>query len=820
MILMNKKDYRNLGIIIALILIYIIINLLCNNSYISKVDYISQHFRIPEYLRTLFYSNGSIFPSFALNLGAGQNIYYLAYHGLLSPITLFSYLLPFVRMQDYMVVINIVLLILSIIFFYKWLRKKFDITVSTTVSFIFAFSGPLIYHTHRHIMFNNYMLFLVLGLIFTDLYFEKGKKSPLIITIFLIIMTSFYYSILSIVTICIYALYRYLNTYKKIEITAIIKKGLDFISTILIAVLMASILLLPTLYAIKNGRSDTLSSVSFLNTLIPSFDINRFFYQSYSVGICSIFIYAIVNLFISKKKSNIVLGFVSSLFLVFPFICFCLNGFMYLDGKCFIPLLPLFCLVIGIFLDDLKKKNYNYNVLFIVTYIVMIIIAFTNLGYKYMFIFVIDNACVFLGLMLYKYRHKYWLLQIPIICFCIMVCLSTNLNDRLVKRDVLDGINQINDSIYIDYNKNYRISNTINLLENVNNVLDKDYYTTSIYSSLENKYYTNFIRNVFKNDIYNKDYHTITNTNNVLFNMYMGNYYLISDKDEIGYEKISDYLYQNDDVFGIGYSNDKLMSKKEFDELNYPYSIDALMNYTIIDKDIDYKYKNDNIKEYSKDIDIVNSDISYIRNNGMYIFDAIDEGSVNLKLDDSVKDKILIIMFDMNFNDKIDTSIDINGIRNTLSYNNWKYHNNNYTFHYVISNTNNLDISVSKGHYEINNIKIYELDYNNYKFINNNHDMFNIINTHNKIEGNINVSNDGYFNLSIPYDKGFNIKVDGRNIDYELINTAFIGFRINKGYHSIVITYTPPYAKIASLISLIGVIIFIVFVWRDLSEKD
>ena len=254
---MNIKDYRNLAIIIGLILLYIIINYLCGFSYISKVDYISQHFRISEYLRTMFYSNFSLFPSFALNLGAGQNIYYLAYHGLLSPITLLSYFFPFIKMQYFMVIINIVLLFLAIIFFYKWLRSKFDINITTISTFIFAFSGPLIYHTHRHIMFNNYMFFLVLALIFVDLYFDKGKRSPLIITIFLIIMTSFYYSVVAIITISIYGLYKYITICKKIEVKNLIKEAFKFIILMIIPILMASILLLPTIYAIKNGRRNT-----------------------------------------------------------------------------------------------------------------------------------------------------------------------------------------------------------------------------------------------------------------------------------------------------------------------------------------------------------------------------------------------------------------------------------------------------------------------------------------------------------------------------------------------------------------------------------
>lgn len=808
---MNKKDYRNIFIILAIIGIYIISCFVNGYSYISEVDYISQHYRIPEYLRLLFYSNGNLFPSFALNLGGGQNIFYLAYHGLLSPITFISYLFPFIKMQYFIVGINIILLFLSIIFFYKWLRKKFDTNVSTMASFIFAFSGPLIYHTHRHIMFNNYMFLLVLGLIFTDLYFDRNKKSPLIFVVFLIIMMSFYYSVVAIVTICIYALYKYLSSVKEININKLIKEALKFIMMMVIPILMACILLLPTIYAIKNGRSDTLSSINLFNTLIPSFRIDNFFYKSYSVGLSSILIYSVINLFLSRDKKNIILGIISSILLLFPFICYALNGFMYIDGKCFIPLLPLLVYIIAIFIDNIKSNKYNYNLLFTITYIVMMIIALTNLNYKYLWLFVIDNACLFTGLMLFKYRKKFVLLEIPVIVFCIMSCLFINSFDRLVSSDKIKKIDSINSSVSIDYDKSYRVSNTSYLLEDVNNVLDSNYFTTSIYSSLENKYYTNFVRNIFKNDIYNKDYHTITNTNNILFNLYMGNKYLINDN------KLDNYLEANNYAYSIGHSNNNLMSKKEFDSLEYPYTIDALMRYTIVDKDIDNVYDS-KIMEYDKDISLIYSNFSFDKINDNYVFDVTNNGYIKLKLDDEVKDKVLMISFDMNYNEKFDTSITINNIKNTLAYKNWKYHNNNYTFHYVLNNTNDLGISISKGHYEISNIKIYEVDINNYKSIY--YDKFNITDTSNDITGNINVTNDGYFSMSIPYDKGFEINVDGNIVDYELVNTSFIGFKIDKGYHDITIKYKPPYAKIGSIISLFGVIIFILFMWRDLDEED
>ena len=816
---MNKKDIRNIIIILLVFISYVLITYLRGYTYISEVDFISQHFRISEYLRKLFYQTKDLFPNFAPHLGAGQNIFYLSYHSLFSPIILISYLFPFIKMSDYVIISNIILVILSIIFFYKWLKPKFNTTITTTATFIFAMAGPLIYHTHRHLMFNNYMLFLILALIFVDKYFDNKDKRGLIISVLLIILTSYFYSVTAIFTICLYALYKYLKITLKITFKSFIKEMFKFIGTIFVPIIISAFFLLPTIYTILNGRSADSSNINALELLIPNFNINNFMYQSYSVGLSSILIFSIIDNLLNKKKENKTISIISIIILIFPIICYIFNGFLYVDGKCFIPLLPLFCYLIANTLNNIEKKDYDINKLLIISSIILLIIILTNLNYKYLIIFIIDTGIVITTLLCYKKKKNILIICIPLIIFSITCSMFINNNDRLVTQEKFNDINNINNNINIDYDNNYRSGNLFYILENVNNILDKNYYSTTIYSSTENNYYTNFVRNIFQNEIYNKDYHTLTQSNNVLFNMYMGTKYLISPYPIIGYNKISESVYQNNDVFSIGYANSNLMSLEEFNTLSYPYTIDALMNYTIVDKKLDYVYKNNNITNYDKNIKLIDGNLDYKYIDNKYIFDIEKNTNLKLKLDEEVKDKIIIITLDMNYNDNIDTSITINNTKNTLSYKNWKYHNHNYTFNYVTTN-NILDVNISKGHYEIDNINIYILDYDDYKNINKTHDKFNFTYQNDTIKGSIDVKKDGYFNLSIPYDDGFTIKLDDEIIDYELVNTSFIGFPINQGKHEIEITYNAPYFKEGLIISLIGVIIYLIIFWRFKHEKN
>lgn len=127
----------------------------------SKVDWISQHSVFPDYFRQQFYDTGDFFPEFAAGIGGGQNIYNFAYYGLYSPVFLLSYLLPFVKMSDYLIAASFTCLASAVVLLYFWLIKRgFSQTVSFLTALLFLLSAPMIFQSYNQIMFVNYMPFL------------------------------------------------------------------------------------------------------------------------------------------------------------------------------------------------------------------------------------------------------------------------------------------------------------------------------------------------------------------------------------------------------------------------------------------------------------------------------------------------------------------------------------------------------------------------------------------------------------------------------------------------------------------------------------
>ena len=299
---------------------------------------------------------------------------------------------------------------------------------------------------------------------------------------------------------------------------------------------------------------------------------------------------------------------------------------------------------------------------------------------------------------------------------------------------------------------------------------------------------------------------------------------------QIGYENVENSnIYINNNVLPIGYSTSKVIDKDTYDKLSFPEKSYALLTNIIKEEknnDSNYDYK---VVEEKLNYESTHKHITIEKEEDKYVINSDKEGSMNIKLNKPFKNKILFITFDMEYSESCligDTSITINGVKNTLSCKGWTYHNKNYNFEYVISSNeelDELDITFDEGKYIISNIKTYSLDYTNIVDFVESVDEFKINKEEtigDKIVGEINVTENGYFVLTIPYEeKGFLIYVDDKLVEYEKINDTFIGFEIAEGYHEISVIYTSPYLFEGMIISIMGHMIFLPVIYTDLLKR-
>ena len=783
---------KNKQLLLIIVNVLIILLLVGTNIFGSTMDFLNQHIIFPEYLREQFYQTGKIIPSLTM-FGAGENIYNIAYYGLLNPIILISYLFPFIKMIDYIIISNIILLILSNILFYKFVNNKFDTKISFTLSLLFTLSGPLIFQFHRHFMFVNYMPFLLMSLMSID----KNKKISLILNVFLIIMTSFYYSIPSIIVIIMYFIYVNYNNFK-------LKEFLKIIRCILISILLSSILLLPTLNAIISTRSG--GNSEFLSLLIPYINLDNILYGAYSPGLTSIAFISLVYLLFTKKHENIFLSIVISIICFVPIFLYLLNGGLYARSKILIPLLPLLIYIIGLFLNDLFNDKIDIKKFLLFLLIVNLIVLI-----KYhVLIYYLDLLFTIILIIIYNKTKLHKLFLLPLVILNIFICFFLNKTEDFISHDYYEQVSKSEAKID-DY---YRVTNLNNNKDTINKTYNN--LTPNIYSSTINRYYYNLYHNVFKvnNPFINNL--MLGSTSNVLFNEYLGVKYVISD-EVLGYpyKLVEDNLYELKQALPLAYVNSNTVNRKYYESLSYPYNLDILLNYVIDDNSTNEpisKIKKINL-DYTYEI---GKNIEVIQNENEVILKVINDDEIVVNLENNLNEKILFINFyGLESNDD-DIKMTINNQTNLLTKNDWLYPNNNNNFYFCLNDVKDkLYIKFTKGTYHIKNIETYILDNKEIENINNNLDFLNIdYMDSERISGNINVVNNGYFVVSLPYDKGFKILVNNEEVNYQVINDTFIGLYLNKGNYKIDIKYSPPLLKEGIALSIIGLALFMFLLFK------
>ncbi|MDE7039231.1 MAG: YfhO family protein, partial [Lachnospiraceae bacterium] len=87
----------------------------------------------------------------------------------------------------------------------------------------------------------------------------------------------------------------------------------------------------------------------------------------------------------------------------------------------------------------------------------------------------------------------------------------------------------------------------------------------------------------------------------------------------------------------------------------------------------------------------------------------------------------------------------------------------------------------------------------------------------NRIEGTIYAESPGYFITTIPYDENFEILADGKRVEAEVVNTAFLGFEIEAGKHEISIVYHAPGVKAGKMMSIAGVLMMLAVIAFDIA---
>ena len=803
----------------------------------AKVDWLSQHSVLPDYFRQQFYATGKLFPEFAANLGGGQNIYHFAYYGLYSPLILPSYLLPFVKMSDYIMAVSITGLTASVLLFYYWLKsRKTDAGTAFILSLMFLLAGPMIGQYSGQIMFVDYMPFLCLALIGVDRYFEQEKSGLFTVSVFLMIMTSFYFSIGGMLSLVLYGLHRYFEQREgnRGTVRSFLRDGLCFVRSMILAVLMSGFFLVPTALALTGGRSKE-QNTSFASFFIPQITVERFAYSIYGIGLTTLVITVLLTGLLYRKVYEKVLTYGCVIVLVIPVFAYLLNGGLYIRDKVFIPFLPLLCYLISIYLEKCRKRELSF-IAGIVPYIITTIFVYIarnqfvskGIGKSIWKVLLAESILFLICYVLYcalKRYHKETK-EILMLALPSVICLAVTMNtfyqmnpDRYVSRklyrDVVGEQNRqaVKEALKDDdgYYRTEQMGSDDENAADLNRIWDVDQNITSIYSSAYNPDYQTFRQKTFRLEEPFRNGMMQSVSKNPVFQRMMGVRYIVSDSDVPGYTLVKKCgttgIYQNKDAAPVMYATDRVMTEEEYKKLTFPYNQTAFLEYAVV---------GEHTESSDQNIMTAYAPVSLKMDNN-----RTTGGAEQKTMQQEGQKQILFLRFRVdNAHPNKDVAVWINGIRNKLSAKDHVYYNENKTFIYAVplkDGEDNISVTFGKGKYRLRHVQAYlgslpersELLYQSEIQVDKKQTEDNVI------QGTIRVKKDGWFITSIPYDKHFKIYIDGKETEIQKVNTAFLGCKIESGNHEVKIIYHAPGTTTGKVLSLIGIAGFLLVLVRE-----
>lgn len=802
----------------------------------AKVDWLSQHSVLPDYFRQQFYATGKLFPEFAANLGGGQNIYHFAYYGLYSPLILPSYLLPFVKMSDYIMAVSITGLTASVLLFYYWLKsRKTDAGTAFILSLMFLLAGPMIGQYSGQIMFVNYMPFLCLALIGVDRYFEQEKSGLFTVSVFLMIMTSFYFSIGGMLSLVLYGLHRYFEQREgnRVAVRSFLRDGLCFVRSMILAVLMSGFFLVPTALALTGGRSKE-QNTSFASFFIPQITVERFAYSIYGIGLTTLVITVLLTGLLYRKVYEKVLTYGCVIVLVIPVFAYLLNGGLYIRDKVFIPFLPLLCYLIGIYLEKCRKRELSF-IAGIVPYIITTIFVYIarnqfvskGIGKSIWKVLLAESILFLICYVLYCAMKRYHkeTKEILMLALPSVICLAVTMNtfyqmkpDRYVNRklyrDVTGEQNRqaVKEALKDDgYYRTEQMGSDDENAADLNRIWDVEQNITSIYSSAYNPDYQTFRQKTFGLEEPFRNGMMQSVSKNPVFQRMMGVRYIVSDSDVPGYTLVKKCgttgIYQNKDAAPVMYATDRVMTEEEYKKLAFPYNQTAFLEYAVV---------GEHTESSDQNIMTAYAPVSLKMDNN-----RTTGGAEQKTMQQEGKKQILFLRFRVdNAHPNKDVAVWINGIRNKLSAKDHVYYNENKIFTYAVplkDGEDNISVTFGKGKYRLRHVQAYlgslpersELLYQSEIQVDKKQTEDNVI------QGTIHVKKDGWFITSISYDKHFKIYIDGKETEIQKVNTAFLGCKIESGNHEVKIIYHAPGTTTGKVLSLIGIAGFVLVLVQE-----
>lgn len=812
--------------VLAILLVFLVLGISpFGDKSIIIIDANTQYISFITYLRTIMSNLNNLKYTFSTTLGS--NLIPLLGYYMMSPLNLITLLFKPENMQLALTIIILLKIGLSGLSMEYFLQKKYPNKNTLLFSLCYALMSYSIVYMY-HIMWLDAVILFPIIILGIDNIFKN--KSPLlyIISLSLSIILNYYMGIIVCLGSVIYFIYKYILEHKTIKK---LKTIINYSISSLLAGLTSMFIIIPTLIGLGSGKATfSLSnlkfgiSISYLEVIAKSFTASVGEGETWHGGpmiACGMIIVVLLILYFLNKKiskrekiiNGLFVFFLASTFaitsldllfhglntpncfdyrhafiFVFFIILIAINSYMNLKVNkkdIFITGIILFVLSALIYICkyDFNKTTYGLTILLslIISFIILLVLLKNKKPYKVLFIITVID--LFINV----------LAGVVMITMSDKVLVSKYKEHVTATNEIVDKLKEY-DSTFYRMEKTYDRSTKDSMLT-LNDSMIFNYNGISHFDSTTRSdveiFLENFgFRRLLTRTYYNKEGSTTA------ADMLFGIKYVLSDSEYKNYEEIltTDNLsiYENPYYLPVAYKieddNINLDNDSVFENMN-----SVITSFTNIDNDIyrDASYQFDNYKEddkyiYTYNIEVEKTDEIYFH------FPCDDALSTNYNNGKMYVNGVEIGIYFSKYNW---------GVMSLGEYNVGDEVEVKFVFDKEVSLNDPYfvyeDKDVLKEHHDILSSNVLNLEK-----INNS-----------RLKGKIELESDSKIIITIPYDEGWNVKVDGKSIQKTKSLDVLMSIELDKGVHNVELIYTPKGLKEGVIISLSSVALIIIYLY-------
>lgn len=777
---------------------------------ILKCDLYQQYINFFCYLKEVILNGKSIIISW--NLGLVNNFYTTFAYYLISPLNLGVIFFDLSNMDIFVEIITAIKIILMANFTILFLEKSYNYKKIEVVLFglIYAYSSYVICYSF-HIMWLDCLYMLPITLLFVDKYIKTGKIWPLIISLTYAILTNYYIGYIVAFFTGIYYLARYFIT--RVKNKNVIKDMSKFLLGILIAFGIGMIVILPSLKQLSGKMStdvklfeiDLEKNRLFINVIFNNY-VYMFTQKSCFMFSSTLIILLIPMYYLNKnisKKEKISFTLII-IFLLLPIISPFLNKLWhaFTTPNCFnyrYSFTLIFTLII-MAARQFQNKEFTKKMHFITSFIIFALLTIIEIilnqkGYLESDNYIVTNKSIILSciiyLMMFVIAYIFFfvskenikrialgsLFAVVIVDLLIGAKSGQNNNDKYFRREAVTQY----DSFMKYFMQKIQVPETERIVFYPDNFgsnmsLKYGYSNIGFFTSARNR---ETLKSMYRlgYNVQMDEQLWMTSYSGTFLNYSIAGvkYYItkqeLEDNEIYGfefYEKYEDfYIYKNKNNFDIGY-----YLSENIEQSYNPFKMQNDLLNNLIEDDQEKQYFQ-NIEQ--SDILICNKDTIFNEKTKEYTINYTVKANRNCNI---------YLASDYNL------QLYINGESQFSDYSNiWsietgikqiKYLKNGEKLQFSIVTKQNLDLLYI---YVSDNDKIQNLLYNKSK----DNYLYDIEINNSGLRGKANFKNDGYLVFSISYDNLWNVYIDGKKVPTKAIAGAFLGIKMEKGMHDVVV---------------------------------